>query len=82
MQDILVAPFCGVVDAFLERPLEVRHRLGATSEPHPRAKVVSTSLTCPTIVTRHTDLQCDSLADLEASDSFTNSHNNTSGLMA
>lgn len=45
MQDILVAPLSGVIDALLERTLEVRHGFGATPEPHPGAKVISTSLT-------------------------------------
>jgi hypothetical protein len=45
MQDILVAPLSGVIDAFLERALEVRYRLGATAESHAGAKVISTSLT-------------------------------------
>jgi hypothetical protein len=81
MQVILVAPFRGVVDAFLERALEVRHRLGATSEPHLWAKVVSTSLTGPTIVTRHANLQCDALANLEAGDSFANRHYHSRGFM-
>ena len=40
-----MAPFGGVVDTFLEGSLKVRHRLGAASEPHARAKVISTSLT-------------------------------------
>lgn len=82
MQDILVTPFCGVIDAFLECSLEVRHGLGATSEPHPRAKVISTSLTRPTIVTRHTNFQRHPLANLEAGDSITDSHNDSSRLMA
>jgi len=34
MHDILVAPLRGVVDTFLKGALEVRYRLGTTSEPH------------------------------------------------
>lgn len=45
MQDILVAPFCGVVDAILESPLEVRYRLGTAAEPHTRTEVISATLT-------------------------------------
>jgi hypothetical protein len=45
MQDILVAPFRGMVDTLLEGSLEVRHGFGATPEPHLGAQVVTTALT-------------------------------------
>lgn len=45
MQDILVAPFRGMVDAFLKRSLKVRDRFGATPEPHLGAEVVASALT-------------------------------------
>lgn len=45
MQDILVAPFRGMVDAFLESSLEVRNRFGATPESHLRAEIVASALT-------------------------------------
>lgn len=45
MQDILVAPFRGVVDAFLERALEVRDRFGATPKPHLGTQIVAPALT-------------------------------------
>jgi hypothetical protein len=44
MQHILVAPFCGMVDALLERSLEMRYGLGTTPEPHLRAQVVAAAL--------------------------------------
>lgn len=81
MHDILVAPFCGMVDAFLERALEVRHRLRATSEPHLRTEVISTSLTCPTVVTRHTNLERHPVTNLEAADSVADGYHHSSGLM-
>jgi hypothetical protein len=81
MHDILVAPFCGVIDTFLKRALKMRHRLGATSEPHPGAKVIATSLTCPTVVTRHANLQRHPLANLEACDSVPDGYNDPSGLV-
>jgi hypothetical protein len=40
-----VAPFCGMVDAFLEGSLEVRYGFGATPEPHLGAQVVAAALT-------------------------------------
>jgi hypothetical protein len=40
-----VAPFCGMVDAFLKRSLEVRHGFGATPKPHLRAQVIASALT-------------------------------------
>jgi hypothetical protein len=81
MQDILMAPLRRVVDAFLEGSLEVRHRLGTTAEPHPRAKVISTSLTRPTIVTRHTNLQCHTVANLEAGYGFSDGNDDTCRLV-
>jgi hypothetical protein len=56
MQDILVTPFCGMVDAFLKGSLEVRHGFGATPKPHLGAQVVAASLTRPAVVTRDTNL--------------------------
>jgi hypothetical protein len=44
MQDVLVAPFRGMVDAFLERSLKVRNRFGATPEPHLGTQVVAAAL--------------------------------------
>jgi hypothetical protein len=82
MQVIPVAPFCGVINAFLESPLKVRHGLGATSKPHLRAEVISTSLARSTVVARNTNLQRDSVTDLEAGSSIPHSYNHPSGLMA
>lgn len=82
MQDILVAPFSGVVDALLERTLEVRYRFSATSEPHAGAEVVATSLAGTTIVARHADLQSHALANLEARNSLADRNYNSSRLMA
>jgi hypothetical protein len=45
MQDILVAPFCGMVDAFLKGSLEMGYRFGATPESHLGAQVVTAALT-------------------------------------
>lgn len=82
MQDILVAPFSGVIDAFLECTLEMRYRFGATPEPHTRAKVISTSLARPTVVTRDPDLEGDALANLETCDGGTHGNYNPSRLVA
>jgi hypothetical protein len=82
MQNILVAPLSGVVDAFLERALEVRYRFGATAEPHARAEVISTSLTRPTVVTRHAHLECYALANLEPSDCISNGGDHSRRLVA
>jgi hypothetical protein len=81
MRDILVAPFRGVVDAFLERALKVRHRLRTTPEPHPTAKVITTSLACPAVVTRHTNFQCYPVANLEACNRIPDSYHNPGALV-
>jgi len=76
-----MAPLSRVVDAFLKGSLEVRHRFGATSEPHARAKVISTSLAGPTVVTRYTNFQCDPVANLEPVYGFPDSDDDTCRLM-
>ena len=82
MQDILVAPLCGVIDALLEGSLEVRHGLCATPKPHARAEVVSPALAGPTVVAGDADLQCDALANLEARHGLANRHDDPGRLVA
>ena len=45
MHVILVAPFRGMIDAFLESALEMGNRFSTTPKPHLRAKIVAPPLT-------------------------------------
>jgi hypothetical protein len=77
MQDVLVAPFGRVVNPLLERSLKVWHRLGTTSEPHSGTEVISASLARPTVITRDTNLQRDSVTNLEPRHGFANGYDYT-----
>jgi hypothetical protein len=68
MHDILVAPFCRMVDTLLQSPLEMRYGFGTTPKPHFGAQVVASPLTRPAVVTGHADFQCNPLANLVTSD--------------
>jgi hypothetical protein len=82
MHDILVAPFCGMVDALLEGPLEMRHRFGATSKPHLRAEVVASPLARSAVVTRNANLQCYPFANLVTGDILPDGNHNSGRLVA
>ena len=82
MHDILVAPFCRMVDTFLKRPLEMRHRVCATPKPHLRAQVVASPLTSPAAVVRHTDLQSNAVTNLVTGNILADGDHNPGRLVA
>lgn len=70
-----------VVDALLQRSLEVWHRFGTTPEPHAFAQVIPASAADATLTTGDADLKGDAVTDVEASYLWPDSNDSARGLV-
>jgi hypothetical protein len=77
-----VTPLGWVVDSLLKSSLVMRNGFGTTSESHRLAEVVSPGLACSAIVAWHSNLQCNSVSDVESTHSFSNGLHYAGRLMA
>ena len=69
-----MAPGRRMVYPLLERPLIMRHALGATTETHPFAQVVPSLAADATLAAGDADLERDTVPDIEPHCPGTNSH--------
>lgn len=77
-----MTPDCRVVDTLLEGALKVRDRFGAASESHLLAKVVSSFSADTTLAAGDTDLQSNTVANVEARNLGADGDDGTGGLMS
>jgi hypothetical protein len=71
-----------VVNAVLERALEVREGLGRAAELHALANIVAALLAELTLLTGQADLERDAVADLECGNGGTDGRHHASRLVA
>ena len=81
-QNLLVTPDGRVVDPLLKSTLVVRVTLGAAPEAHLLAEVVSALPADPALTAGNTNLESNSITQLEASHLGSNGNNFTRRLMA